>query len=122
MKPTQKGRHFPDDIFICIFLNENVGISINISLNFVPTGPINIILALVQIMDWHWPGDKPLSAPMMVDFLSHICVTRLQCANTMVITCIGYQKVSLLNHEKDIRIVADNHEFPCYIKSKIGVL
>ena len=34
----------------CIFLNENVWISIKISLKFVPNGPINIIPALFQIM------------------------------------------------------------------------
>ena len=42
-----KGRHFPDDIFKCIFLNENVLISIKISLKFVPQGQINNIPALV---------------------------------------------------------------------------
>ena len=34
-------------------------------------GPINNIPALVLIMDWHWPGDKPLSEPMMVSLLMH---------------------------------------------------
>ena len=33
-RPSQDGRHFPDDIFKCIFLNENVLISLNISLRF----------------------------------------------------------------------------------------
>ena len=42
-----KGRHFPDDIFKCTFLNENVLISIKISLKFVPKGQINNIPALV---------------------------------------------------------------------------
>ena len=41
------GRHFPDDIFKCIFVNENVLISIKISLKFVPNGQINNIPALV---------------------------------------------------------------------------
>ena len=41
------GRHFPDDIFKYIFLNENVLISIKISLKFVPKGQINNIPALV---------------------------------------------------------------------------
>ena len=36
----------------CIFLNENVWISIIISLKFVPKGPINNIPALVAIMAW----------------------------------------------------------------------
>ena len=48
---------------------------IKISLKFVTKGPINNIPALVQIMAWRWPGDKPLSEPMMISLLMHICVT-----------------------------------------------
>ena len=78
LRPRQDGRHFADDIFKCIFLNENVSIAIKISLKFVPKGPINNNLALVQIMAWRRPGDKPLSEPMMVSLPTHICVTRPQ--------------------------------------------
>ena len=70
------GRHFADAIFKRIFLNESVWISLKISLKFVPKGPINNIPALVQIMAWRRPGDKPLYEPMMVSLLTHICVTR----------------------------------------------
>ena len=35
-------------------------------------GRINNIPALVQIMAWHHPGDKPLCEPMMVRLLMHI--------------------------------------------------
>ena len=72
------GRHFADDIFKCIFLNENVWIPIKISLKFVPKGPINNIPAMVQIMAWRRPGDKPLFEPMVVNLPTHICVTRPQ--------------------------------------------
>ena len=58
--------------------NENVWISIKISLKFVPKGPINNILALVQMMAWCRPGDKPLSELMLVSLLTHICVIRPQ--------------------------------------------
>ena len=68
LRPRQNERHFADDIFKCIFLNENTWISIKISLRFVPEGPINIIPALVQIMAWRRTGDKPLSEPMMIQF------------------------------------------------------
>ena len=78
LRPRQDGRHFPDDIFKWIFLNENIWIPIKISLKFVPQGPIHNIPALVQIMAWRRPGDKPLSGPMMVRSLTHICVTRPQ--------------------------------------------
>ena len=44
-------------------------------MKFIPTGPINNIPALVQVMAWRWSGDKPLSEPMMVSLLTHICVT-----------------------------------------------
>ena len=46
-RPRQHGRHFTDDTFKCIFLNENVGISIKISLKIVQKGPSNNIPALV---------------------------------------------------------------------------
>ena len=36
------------------------------------------IPSLVQIMAWCRPGDRPLSEPMMVSLLPHICVTRPQ--------------------------------------------
>ena len=76
--PRQNDRHFADDTFKRIFLTENDRISIEISLEFVPKGPINNITSLVQIMAWRRPGDKPLSEPMMVRLLTHICVTRPQ--------------------------------------------
>ena len=78
LRPRQNGRHFADDTFKCIFLNENVEISIKISLKFVPKGPINNIPSLVQVMAWCRPGDKPLTEPMVVKSLTHICVTRPQ--------------------------------------------
>ena len=78
LRPRQHGRHFADDTFKRIFLNENVIISIKIPLKFVPEGPINNIPALVQIMVWRRPGDKPLSGAMMVSLLTHMCVTRPQ--------------------------------------------
>ena len=66
LRPRQNGRLFADDTFKRIFLNENIKISIKISLKFVPRGLINNIPALVQIMAWRRPWDKPLAEPMMV--------------------------------------------------------
>ena len=45
---------------------------------FVRKGSINNIPALVQIMAWRRPGDKPLSGPMMVRLPTHACVTQPQ--------------------------------------------
>ena len=52
--PGQNGRHFPDDILKCSFINEKFCISIRISLKFVHKGPIDSIPALVQIMACRW--------------------------------------------------------------------
>ena len=78
LRTRQNGRRFADDTFKRVFLNENAVISIEISMKFVPKGPINNNPALVQIMAWRRSGDKPLSEPMMVSLLTHICVTRPQ--------------------------------------------
>ena len=86
LRPRQNGHHFADDIFKWIFLNENARIPIKMSLKFVPRGPINKIPALVQIMAWRRPGDKPLSEPMMIRFPTHICVTRPQWVNRVVLS------------------------------------
>ena len=84
LRPRLNRRPFADDIFKCIFLNENEWISPRISLKFVPKVRINHIPALVQIMAWRRSGGKPLSEPMMVSLLTHICVTRPQWVNSQI--------------------------------------
>ena len=84
LRLRQNGCHFADDTFKCIFLNKNMWISTKISVKFVPEGPINNIPAVVQIMAWRLPGDKPLSEPMRVRLPTHICVTRPQWVNKNV--------------------------------------
>ena len=74
LRLRHNGHHFADDQFNCIFVNENIWISINISLKLVPEGRINSIPTLVQIIPWRQLGDKPLSEPMIVSILTHICV------------------------------------------------
>ena len=44
-------------------------------------GVSNNIPALIRVMAWRRPGDKPLSEPMVVILLTHICVTRPQWVN-----------------------------------------
>ena len=71
LRPRQNVRQFADGIFKCIFFNENAWIPINISLKFVPRGPINNIPALVRIMAWRRSGDRPLFGPMMVRWFDY---------------------------------------------------
>ena len=92
----RRNEHFADDIFKRIFFNENVRISIKVSLKFVPKVPINNIPALVQIMAWRHSGDKPLSEPMMVNLPTHICVTWPQWVK---IICLGWYQSKSTNIE-----------------------
>ena len=81
LRPILNRRPFADDIFKCIFLNENERILPRIPLKFVPKVRINNIPALVQIMASRRSGNKPLSEPMMVSLLTHICLTQPQWFN-----------------------------------------
>ena len=65
LKPRQIVRHFPDDIFKCLFMNENDRISDTIWLKFPPMGVIDNNTTLVQIMAFHLFGAKSLSEPMI---------------------------------------------------------
>ena len=85
LRPRQNDRYFAENIFKCIFLIENVWISIKMSLKPVPWGQINNIPSLVQIMAWCRAGDMRLSEPMMVSLLTHICVTRPQWVKTLLL-------------------------------------
>ena len=89
LRPRQNGRRFADDTFKRIFLNENVRISIKISMKFVFKDPIDNNPALVQIMAWCRSGDKPSSEPMMVSLLTHICVTRPQWVKSIAIGTVN---------------------------------
>ena len=60
LRPRQNGRHFSDNIFKCIFLNENFRISNKISLIYVPWGLIDNMTTLVC---WYI-------------LLTHTCVTQ----------------------------------------------
>ena len=81
---------------------------------FVPKGPINNSPALVQIMAWRQSGDKPLSEPMMVCLLAHICVTRPQWVKTW--TCF-------LHHWPFFRsLVSSPHKGPVMWSSDIFVV
>ena len=85
LSPRENGRHFSDDILSCIFMNENILISKDLSLKYVPWGLIANRYALVQIMALQatnnylnqcWHSSPP-----------HICVTRPQWVNNQQNGC-----------------------------------
>ena len=53
------GHHHTDNFFKNIFVNENIGISAKISLNFVPNVPIDNTAVLVGRMAWDRTCDWP---------------------------------------------------------------
>ena len=65
-RPRQNSRHFADNIFKCIFVNENCHHLTTISLRFVLKGYLNNGPAFIQIMAWNPTGDEPLPGPIMV--------------------------------------------------------
>ena len=81
LRPRENFRNFADDIFKSIIVNEDKWISVNFWLKFVSKGVINNVSAFVQILAWRRPGDKPLSEPILVILLPHMCVTRPQRVN-----------------------------------------
>ena len=78
IESEKNGRNFPGDFFKRIFLIE-------ISLEFVPRYPINNIPSLFQTMARRRPGAQPLSEPMMVILLTHVCITWPQWVNQQII-------------------------------------
>ena len=103
LRTRQNGRRFADDTLKRIFLNENVRIFIKISLKLVPNGAINNNPPLVQIMAWCQSGDKPLSEPMIVSLLTHICVTQPQWVKVSATTSLFAQQLVKNNCGKNIK-------------------
>ena len=95
LRLRQNGQHFAD-VFKGITLNENMWISFNVSLNFVPKGQIKNIPALVQIMAWCLVGTKPSSEPMMVSLLTHKCLTQPQWVKCWFNICQEEKKILLI--------------------------
>ena len=97
---THWGRDKMADIFETTFrntfLNQNASMLNKISLKFVPNGLINNIPSLAQIMAWYWPGDRPLSEPMVVRLRTHIWVTRPQWVKTYSVYVCKSSKATLL--------------------------
>ena len=72
LTPGQNGRHFTDDIFKCVSMNEKLCILIWISIKFVLKGLIDKKSPLAEVMAWCRSGDKPLPQPMLTQFTTHI--------------------------------------------------
>ena len=109
---NQNGHQFPDYIFKCIFVKENIWILLKISLKLVPKVWINNIPALFQIMAWHRTGNKLLSQSMMINLLTHICINWPQWVNYVMcgycwLTLTNLHVVWYFNHTSEQQTTSD---------------
>ena len=93
LRPRQNDRRFTDDTFKRIFLNENVCISIEISVKFVPKGPIEpmvvILLTHICVTRPQWFNSVPVEFPRFLDLLNSLSLSR----------CIGLSKNLIVNDD-----------------------
>ena len=94
LRPRQNGchlisrHHFEIDFLELEYMNFDWNF-----IEICSRGPVNNISALVPIMAWCWPGSKPLSEPMMVSLLMHICVTLPQWVNAEQVKTINWTSI-----------------------------
>ena len=124
LRSKQNGRHFPCDIFNCIFLNENVRISNKISLKFVPKDQINNIagsdngLAPTRRQAVTWTNDG-------------LVYWRIYASLGQWVKCVGFKHTSSIRIVKPprpllmpqdptdekstlVQVMAWCHQTPCY--------
>ena len=104
LRPRKYGRHLAD-IIKRISLNENYCIWIQVSLKYVPTGPVSMP-ALVQIMALCRAGEKSLSDPMATHFTDVYTVYPKKYAHGLVVLCfvVVMQSFIMNSHEVFIHI------------------
>ena len=114
----QNGRHFANNIFKCIFVNEKFYVLIPISLKFASKGSIGNESALVQVMVWRRTGNKPLPKTKLAlftdAFIWHqgakgktIHRSMYSCTNFAVHSqtqCIQYSFCNLINQSSMLQL------------------
>ena len=113
LRPRQNGSHFESDISKCIFLNENVWISIKISLKFIWMVQLTILQNWFRY--WRRPGDNPLSELMMVNSLTHICVAQPQrVKGTQIVHCTHGKLPFIGAMDRDCESAQQRHTVLCH--------
>ena len=90
-----------DSILDAFSLMKMYEFHLRFHLNVFPKGQINNIPALVQMMVCRRPGNKPLSEPMMVSLLMHICHSASMSYSTTICKLVD---LILALHQSDGRI------------------
>ena len=95
LRQTQNCHYFADNVLKNgTFLNENVWITLYVSMKVNPEIWINIIQAFFQIMAWCQSGDNSLSEPMIWVY-RHLCITLPQWA---ILFLTWYNEVMNYDH------------------------
>ena len=117
--------HFPDDIFKCIILNENVSISIKISLKFVP----KVKLTIFQHWFRWWLGtDQATSHYLNQGWNVYWCIYASLGLNEVKYINLSYipsDKLSIVSRYGRTHIYAyccDDNRYTLRIRSQILVL
>ena len=85
LRPKRNVCHFTDSILKCVFLDKTYEFRLRHHWSLFIRIQLTITPALVQIMAWRRPGNKPLSETFVVSSLAHICVAQPQWVNFLVI-------------------------------------
>ena len=111
LSSRQKSRHFVDDIFKCISWRKCINFESNLT-EYFPKGIFDNIPELMQKMAWRLPGDRPLTEPMTVILLMHVCVTWPQWVNDSMGNHLKYNKNSFA-----IQSYLESMIFPQYLSN-----
>ena len=113
----QNRRHFADDIFKRIFLNENVRISIQFSWKFVPKGLVDNKSALFQVMACRLFGDKPLSEPVLTQFTDTYAA--LAAGELISTNCYVSQHLTTASYD---RVIGGTKDYTKFSKQRMVLL
>ena len=118
LRPRQNGRHFADDSFNCIFLNENCWVFIQVSPNFVRNDPFHIFQhwsglwrvacsAIIWTNDWIVCGNRRRSLRWR-----HIGAMASQITSLTIVYSIVYSGADQRKHQSSASPVNYPHKWP----------
>ena len=116
--PLTHGPPFPRRHFQMLFLQWKCMNIDWILIEVSSWGPINNIPALVQMMAWHRPDDKPLSEPILVSLLTlyaSLGLNELRCAQGLLVLFFFLFRKTLFHSIKIETNDAEVHQACCVL-------
>ena len=122
MGRTKKSHNFSDRNSKLVFVHDIFCISIQTSLEFVPPGPINNKLKLIQILASRPIGDKSISEPKIVSFTEEYLLTRLDAIMISIfhVCLLALWKITIMHIQNDTTLSeVSNEPFATSIPAQI---